>query len=341
MNWPAGILILILCAAESTVLAEEPSVRFAGPDVQDVRVQFLQWATRATSDEQIRQQLIARWADDTWLTQLSDEDLLDVLVESFAAVDPSTQRLLESSWSRGPLEEVVYDGVRDLDVYRSQLELFRARWLTQHQYFDEALEILEQLSPEKVVDPAGLFFYRAVCQSELLKRDAALDSLNLLLNHTLEVPLRFRTVAVILEKELSQRQEDDLGHISRLMADAGRHLELGRSGDRVQERQNQVIEAIDRLLKDAEQKQQEQGSGGQQGQGNPQGPPGGKPADQSRIHGSAAEGEADRREVKETGSWGLLDRREEARVRELIRRQFPANYLDIISEYSRRIAEQE
>ena len=253
--------------------------------------------------------------------------------------------LLDGWWNRrrASLEHIIYDGIRDLDIYRNQIELFRARWMTQHRLFDEALEIYDQLSPENVVDPAGLFFYRAVCQSELFRREAALDSLSLLLNHTLQVPSRFRTVAVILQKELDGRKDDDLGHVARLMADVKRQLDLGRSGNRVQERQGEVIDAIDHLLEEAEnnKKNDQQQGEGQNGQDTPNQPSSGRAAPRSRIHGSVGKGEADRREVRETGSWGMLDRRREAKARELIRQQFPANYLDIISKYSQRVAEQD
>lgn len=329
-----------LCVVCSSTVADDPTVVFAGPDAQEVRAEFLQWVAQAGADQKVRDDMLVNWADDAQLAQLSDEDLLDHLVVSFAVSDPSTQRLLESSWSTGPLEEVVYDGIRELNFYRNQLELYRARWMTQHRFFDEALQIYDRLSPDDVIDPAGLFFYRAVCQSELLQRDAALDSLSLLLNHTLEVPSRFRMVATILQKELGGRKDDGLGHVSRLMADARRQLDLGRSGERVQQRQAQVIDAIDRLLEEAENQSKQKQGQGKQGEGGQGQPTPSNPAQKSRIHGWAGKGEADRREVKETGGWGMLDRREETKARELIRQQFPANYLDIISEYNRRIAEQ-
>ena len=344
MNWPATSVFAVfmsgfLCLSGA---ADEEAITFAGPEVSEVRTELLQWIARAGADQQIRQAVLTDWADDARLARLSDEDLLDLIVDSFAVIDSSTQRFVESSQGSGPLDEIVYDGIRALDIYRKQVELYRARWMTQHRLFDEALQIYVQLSPDEVVDPAGLFFYRAVCQSQLLKHDAALDSLSLLLNHTLEVPARFRTVAAILQKELAGRNEDDLGHVSRLMADVERRLELGRSGERVQERQGQVIDAIDRLLEQAEKQSQQQQSEGHQSQGSPnQQPSSGNAAPDSRIHGFRGEGAADRREVGETGRWGMLDRQQEAKARELIRQQFPANYLDIISEYSRRIAEQE
>jgi len=335
----AGLILAIWLPA-SILRADESTSMFACPDTRDVRTVLLHWIARAGADQAATEEVLSNWSDDAELMQLSGEQLLDLLVDSFARVDPASQRLIQSTWGSGPLEEVVYDGLRDLEIYRCHVDLYRARWLTQHRYYDEALEIYNQLSPDNVVDPAGLFFYRAVCQSELLQHEQALDSLSLLLDHTLEVPSRFRTIATILQKELGGRSDDGLDHVSRMMSDVGRRLDLGRSGKRVQQREEEVIAAIDRLLEQMENQNQQQ-SGSQGGNPNPNFRPSGQAAPDSRIHGAPGKGDADLRDVKETGSWGMLDRQEETRAREFIQRQFPANYLDIISEYSRRIAEQE
>jgi hypothetical protein len=58
------------------------------------------------------------------------------------------------------------------------------------------------------------------------------------------------------------------------------------------------------------------------------------------IKGSTGEGEADSRELTKNGAWGMLDERQETQARELIRQQFPPNFLDAISRYTRKIAEQ-
>ena len=229
------IVVMLAAALCLSGEADEPEFSFTGPGGPEVRMELLQWIARTGVDPQTRKKVLAEWVDDARLASMTDEDLLDLLVISFGAVDPSTQRFLESSWGAGPLDEIVYDGIRTLDIYRNQVEFFRARWMTQHRLFDEALRIYEGLSPDDLVDPAGLFFYRGICQSELLKHKAAMDSLNLLLNHTLQVPPRFRTVARILQKELAARNDYDLAHVSRLMADIERRLDLGRSGHPVQE----------------------------------------------------------------------------------------------------------
>jgi len=340
---PKAIVIVILltfCAANG---AEERAITFSGIDALDVRSDLFEWIDAAGIAPAVQHEIAADWSGDAELSKLADEDLLDRLIEAFGNADTSTRKLLESSWDENSLDTIVFDGIRERKIYRNHVELFRARWMTQHRLFDEALAIFDTLSPEDVVDPAGLFFYRAVCQSQLLLRQQALDSLSLLLNHTLEVPDRFRLVAEILQSELEKQKDDDLGHISRLMSDVERRLDLGRSGENVQDQQLQVITAIDRLLEEAEKKknQDQQQGGGSQGDPNQNQPSSGNPGQDSRIHGSKADGEATRKDLKETGRWGMLDRRDEAKARELIRQQFPANYLDIISEYNRRIAEQE
>ena len=64
------------------------------------------------------------------------------------------------------------------------------------------------------------------------------------------------------------------------------------------------------------------------------------PASQSMIKGAAGKGDAERRELTENGAWGMLDKQQETQAKELIRQQFPPNFLDAISRYTRRIAEQ-
>ena len=75
------------------------------------------------------------------------------------------------------------------------------------------------------------------------------------------------------------------------------------------------------------------GGGAQQNQG------GAQAATESRIKGSPADGEADRKDLTEKGNWGMLDKQAEAKTRELIRQKFPSNFLDQIGLYTRKLAE--
>jgi hypothetical protein len=109
----------------------------------------------------------------------------------------------------------------------------------------------------------------------------------------------------------------------------------------VQKREDQIVAALDKLLKELEdqQKQQQQQQQQQQGQGgNAQQPQ--QSGGQAQVRGAAGTGEAERKELNENGAWGMLDKEREAQAKELIRQQFPPNFLDAISRYTRKIAEQ-
>ena len=96
-------------------------------------------------------------------------------------------------------------------------------------------------------------------------------------------------------------------------------------------------ERLDSLLEQMEQQSQQQNGGGSGSQGNQSGQQG---AQRSGVKGTPTAGDADRRNVREKGKWGMLDQKAEARVRELIRDRFPSNFLDQIGRYTRRLAEQ-
>jgi hypothetical protein len=108
----------------------------------------------------------------------------------------------------------------------------------------------------------------------------------------------------------------------------------------VQKREEEVIAALDKLLEEMEKQQQQQQQSGEGGSGQQQNQPGQQGAAQSTIKGSTGDGEADRKELAENGNWGMLDKQAEAQARELIRQQFPPNFLDAISRYTRKVAEQ-
>ena len=315
------------------------SAAFGRMPTDQIKERLQQWLTLARIDEATTQQAMESWADRQQVEGLTAEQTLDRLIDSFAIADKSVQQLVESCRSTGTRKALDFEGPRSDAFFRDHVSLYHARWLTQHRFYDEAIAMLEGLDPEKVVDPGSLFFYRAVCRLRLLKSAEAGDDITLLLNNTLDVPSRFRAVAEMMQEEAKVASEG-LPQVARLMSDVQRRLDLGNADDPVQKREDEVIAALDKLLEEMEkqkQKQQQQGDGQGQGQ---QSQPSQQGAAQSRIKGSAADGDADRKDLTENGSWGMLDKQAETKARELIRQQFPPNFLDAISRYTRRIAEQ-
>ncbi|MBL8820235.1 MAG: hypothetical protein JNL58_29700 [Planctomyces sp.] len=304
--------------------------------VAEVRSEVDRWISKAGASETEQQKVNTLWSSAT-AGDAASEDILELTMESFALVDPMSAELIKASRSAAALKLPSLDGPRDDKFYDMCVRLYLGRWLAQHRYFDEGLEQLDALSPDQNIDPAGLLFYRAVCQKSLLKREAAEDSLTLLLNNVVDVPVRFRAVAEIMQNELRDQNPEGLGEVSRVMSDVQRRLDLGNSGRKVQDQEQQVIALLDKLLEDMEQQDKQNSPSGGEGGGD-----GGSPqqgADRSTIKGNPAEGIADRKELSENGAWGMLDKQAEAQARELIRQQFPSNYLDAISRYTKKIAE--
>lgn len=316
-----------------------PTAAFSRKPIEEVRSMLLQWLALTRVDDATARDITRLWADRQELSQLTAEETLDRVIESMAQADPVVREVTIAARS-GRIElPLNLEGPRSEPFARDQLQLFAARSLTQHRRYDEALTMLESLDATAVVDPASLFFYRATCRLKLLKLSEAGDDLTLLLNSTLDVPARFRALGELMLQETTKPNEG-LPQVARLMSDVHRRLDLQNTDDPVQKREEEVIAALDKLLKDMENQQQQQQQQ-QQGQGSGQSQPGEQGAQQSELRtGTPRTGDADHKELTENGSWGMLDQQAEARARELIRQQFPPNFLDAISRYTRRIAEQ-
>ena len=329
--------------AEAGKVAKQPEskVAFRRMPIDQVQARLLQWMALAKADEPTARKVGAFWKDKAELQNLTAEETLDRIVDSLAIADESARRVVEACRSGSPFVPPNFEGVRSDSFYRDHIQLYYARWLTQHRFYDEAIAMLEGLTPEAVADPASLFFYRAICRLRLLKASDASDDLALLLNNTLDVPTRFRTVAELMQAEAADNSSG-LPEVAKLMSDVQRRLDLGNSNDPVQKREEEVIAALDKLLKQMEdqQKQQQQQQQSGQGGGQQQNQPGQQGIAQSTIKGSSAEGKADPKDLTENGNWGMLDKQAEAQAKELIRQQFPPNFLDAISRYTKRIAEQ-
>ena len=320
------------------------SIAFTRLPPAAVRAQLQDWLKQNSTPPDRIEQILQSWPDNAQLNQLPAEDTLDRLIDSFALADEPTQQLVNSCRTgKAPLTPD-FTGPRNAPFFRSHLQLWLARWLVQHRFHDEALPLLEALSPEQLADPASLFFYRAASRLQLLQPGPAGDDLTLLLNNTPDVPPRFRAVAQMMQAEVRTAlgNRDGLPQVARLMTDVQRRLDLGKADQPVQKRENEVIDALDKLLKQLEEQQQQQQQQQQQdgqGGGN-QNMQNAQPRQQPGTQGIRGDGRADSKELTENGAWGMLDKQQEVQARELIRQQFPPNFLDAISRYTQKLAEQ-
>lgn len=219
-------------------------------------------------------------------------------------------------------------------------QLGRARDLVRQERFDEALPILAALDVATSVDPATLLFLRGACEHALLDADAAVETLDRLLEREAELPARYARVARLLRTDAAALEKDSLDHIARRMRDAGRRLALGRAGEATRQVQQEVVGALDRLIERLEDEQRGQAS--QQaaagGAGGDRGGQGGTPMDESRIAGGRGAGETRSRELAPGESWGDLPPHERDRVIQQIGREFPPHYREAIERYFKRLA---
>lgn len=340
---------LVICAqmllSTSWSLAEESlSSEVYGPmNLEDVRSKTVLWVAKAkVQDQAVKEQVAKLWtaSDD----DLNGSQLLDRAVQSFRLVDKDTAKLLaDCKLLKAPLLAPRTDllSQKGLDpFYAHNMRLWVGRYFTQRRMYDEALDLFDSTDAKQVIDPASLFYFRAVCQQQLLQISDARKSLKTLLQNTESVPMRYQTVATLMDYALNDYKDGSLDEVSRHMDDVERRLDLGRSGARVQRSEQKAIALLNEIIEKLEQ-QSGGGSGSGEGDGqNNSNQPGGSPAQDSKIKGSTAPGNVDKKSGIKKG-WGGLDPKELAKVKSMIDRNFPAQYYQAFKKYSLKQAERE
>ena len=105
-----------------------------------------------------------------------------------------------------------------------------------------------------------LHFLHGYCLLADLKYDEADHALKSFLNDYPGAPLRLTITAKQMIGELANRQPERIGEVVDLMTYARRRLALGNAGRRVQQRQERVVELLDRLIEEAEEQEKNSSS---------------------------------------------------------------------------------
>ncbi|MEX2287103.1 MAG: hypothetical protein WD648_08445, partial [Planctomycetaceae bacterium] len=269
----------------------------------------------------------------------SAQELLQTVVATFAVVDPQTRQFVESCSLDQP-SLVPPDGTFLLDDaahphFAANMRLFYARYLAQRKMYDEALRVFEKVDPAYVVDPASCLYFKSVCQHQLLMKTEGLATIELLLKNTADVPVRYSSVATLMQYDLEALKEKSLDEISRKMRDSERRLELARSGPKAQKVQSEIIAGLDEIIEELE--QQAGGGGGGEGSGGNQNQSS-NPANDSVIKGAEGKGDFDKKKFSNQGGWGDLDSKEQAKAKNDINQKFPAHYQKQNEEYFKKLA---
>jgi hypothetical protein len=307
----------------------------APPSADSVRTRTLDWVTeRGVTDKAVLEEIGKLWIQPE--QPPSSEALFDLTIQSFALADVTTRTFVSAcGLAHAPLlppEAKLLEQADAGPYYLANMSLFYGRYLAHRQMFEEALDVLEKAPLADVVDPASLLFFKAVCQHHLLQKTEGLATIEQLLKNTEGVPVRYATVAALMQYDLESLQDQSLDEVARKMTDVERRLELGRTGQKVQKKEDEIIVTLDELIKKIE--EQNGGGGGAGGQTNRSN----SGANDSVIKGATAPGKVDPKKFKNEAEWGDLPPRARAKAKDQIARKFPAHYGDVIDEYTRKAA---
>lgn len=314
------------------------AVVYSPPKSEDVKNRILACLNELNVTEAQREQVVASWMGID--ENVPPDRLLELVVQSFALVDPDVLKLLQdcntpSASLSAPNINALKPSVRN-SFFLANLNLFYGRCLAERRLFDEAWEVLKSIDVQEVVDPSSLFFFRAVAAQGMLELKPALEAIDDLLTNTERVPVRYSATATLMQADLQGLQEKSLGELARLMSDSERRLDLGRAGEKVQGVQERIIANLDEIIKKVEQ-QQGGGGGGGGGQGGQNNNPGGA-ADDSQVKGQEAPGEVDKKRFDNKGSWGNLPEKDLTKAKNDLNKNFPSNYEQAIEKYTKKLA---
>jgi hypothetical protein len=310
---------------------------FAPPSAADARTKALQWvAERGVTDKAILESVGKEWTVDG--DTFTAEDIFQRVVRTLTLADADAKKVVDDCQEAVPVatwpREVV--GVTDgmHDFAKQHLRLFVGRFLAQRQLYEEGLEVLAAVDPKQIVDPASYFFQRAICEHQLLKKGDAMRSLGNLLDNTQNVPERYKAVAALMRHDLEQLKDASLGEVAKKMLDVERRLTLGRGGEKTQKVEEEIVEALDEIIKKVEQQQSGGGGGGQGGNQNQSG----GAANDSSVKGATAPGEVDKKDIGNKAGWGSLAPKKAAEAKNVINRNFPSHYREAIEQYFKKLA---
>jgi hypothetical protein len=215
------------------------------------------------------------------------------------------------------------------------LRHYRAVRLVQSRFFDEAGTVLDELTPENSIDPAGVLVTRAVICSQLADMEAGRTALKEFQTLTKKesVPRRYTELAKLLQFDM-EKKENDPEKISNKMNDVRRRLGQGRTDDDTQQAEDGVMKSLDKLIEKIEEQAKKQ----QQMQESDQGQQGNQPANDSRLLKQKGPGNVDRRDFVPGDTWGDLPPKDRDDALLKIEKDFPPYYRDIIEQYFREMA---
>lgn len=333
--------MLVLACSTSLVAAQEKKEQLYAPmSAIQVRTKVLDWSAAQDlgNDRAKIEELGKLWAIGT--DPVPADQLLDRAILSFAMVNADAKKLIEAcQFGRLTAPELDALSSAELDpFFANNVRMFAAKFMAQAKMYDDALDTIATIDARHVIDTPSLFFFKAVCEHGMLLKTDGLKTLDTLLKNTSEVPVRYQTVAELMQRDLEALKERSLGEVARMMSDAERRLGLGEGGVKVQKVEEEIIARMDEIIKKLE---QQQGGGAGDGGGNSPGNSNSQssPAKDSMVKGATGPGEVDNKDIGNKSGWGALPEKDQAKAKNVIDRDLPPHYRAGIEAYLKKSAE--
>lgn len=309
------------------------------------RAQAQEWlSATGKADDATRKQFDAIWNQ-------ADRAVLDKIADTLA-LDANAAKLLKDAGDLTlsvPKEvPAVLKDAKQSEFYRANLALLFAKSISSRRVYEEALDALKTVKPEKVVDPSAYFFHKAVAEHALMKKDDASQTIVRLLDDVADAPDRYKMVATLMFFDMQgwKKDEKDLQNIAKLMDNSERRLDLARGGQKTQEIQKKIVFRLDEVIKELE--NQCKGNCNCNGGACPGGQPGNKPGNTNQPSSPQTEsmggtnggpGRVDEKKLKELAEqWGKLPEKERAKAMMEMTKDLPPRYREIIENYAKTIA---
>jgi len=278
----------------------------------------------------------------------STDSVLDKVAGALKLGNPEAATILGASANaeKDPPKEVpdlIKDAKKnDVAFFRANLALAFARDLVTARVYEEALVALDSIQPEQVVDPSAYFFYKAVAEHALIKKDKAVKTIFRLIDDVPDAPDRYLMLTRIMLVDMLawKKDEKDLSNIVKLMDNSERRLDLSRPGKITQDIQKKIVFRLDELIKE---KEAQAGGGGQANGGNCPGGGSGSgrgsknpsnPMQDSNIGGGNGPGAVLEKQIKQyQENWAKMPEHERARAIQELTRDLPPRYKLVIEDY--------
>ncbi len=232
-------------------------------------------------------------------------------------------------------------------------EFYLARAYMIDERYEDALPLLDKLAgadkSDKTLSAGDALFFKAICHDKLLERTEALIAFATFLRQNPAASERLLVGAEMKVEELKLLADGSLWDVTERMDFSRRHLDMAKTADPTQKQQGTIIVMLDKLIEEAEKKENGGGGGGGggQGQGQGQGPGGdrsGMPSSPA-TESTAPEGSSKITDLHRINrgsaadSWGDLKKKEKQDVINAFKAKFPSRYRQAVEEYYKGLQE--